>query len=251
MHMITLVGVGHIFNLQDAIENILDARRPQAVALELDRNRFIALQQERQGKGGGMYGFLARYQRMLAEDYGTTPGAEMLAAASKARSLGADVALIDMDARQVFQRLWRSMRFREKLYMFFGSIGGLFVRKKKMKEEIDRLQREPEAFIDELEKQLPTAKTVLIDERNIHMANNIKRLRERYPNVVVFVGDGHIPGLSSLVEGEKEIIRLSQLVDGNIPPPPYTPPARYSSPSAVVEENGVSASFGFGNNGAG
>ncbi|MCK4718333.1 MAG: TraB/GumN family protein [Thermoplasmata archaeon] len=241
--MITLVGVGHVFDLRDAIDHILEDRRPDVVALEMDRYRFAALRQEQQGKGKGLYGALAKYQQQLAKEYGTTPGAEMLVAASKARSLGAQVALIDMDARLAFQKLWKSMRFREKLYLFFGSIGGLFVRKKRMKKEIDRLQKEPEVFMDELGKRLPTAKTVLVDDRNSYMATNIKKLGDRYERIVVFVGDGHIKGLDVLLEGEKEIIRLNQHIEGGIPPSPY--PAQVTGGNSTPEIAKGGASFSF------
>ncbi|MDG6221450.1 MAG: TraB/GumN family protein [Candidatus Thermoplasmatota archaeon] len=241
--MITLVGVGHVFNLQEAIEHILEERQPQCVALELDRNRYIALREKQTGKGGGMYGMLAKYQQKLAEDYGTTPGAEMLAAADKGKSIGADIALIDMDAYLVFQRLWKGMKLKERLYMFFGGFGSFFVRKKTMKRELEHLQQEPEAFMDELGKRLPTAKKILVDDRNAYMADQIRKLGQKYQRIVVFVGDGHIPGLDALLLEEKEIIRLRQLTEGNIPPPLHDVP---KPPAVVLKDGGGAASITYG-----
>jgi len=236
--MLTLVGVGHVFDISSAIEMIIDDRKPKVVALELDRFRLMALESEAGGSNRpkGLYGLLAKYQERLAESYGTTPGAEMLAAAKKARDVGAGVALIDMDARVLWRRLWKSMRIREKLYLFFGSFAGFFYRGKKMDEEIERLQKEPESFMEELGRRLPTAKAILIDERNEYMARNLSELVGRYDSVVAFVGDGHIQGLSTLIAGEKEIIRLRQLVEGDIPRPGIR---------GDLDDNGNSATFSF------
>ena len=241
--MLTLVGVGHVFDISPAIEKILEDRRPRIVALELDRMRLMALESNAGGGGKGMYGLLARYQERLAETYGTTPGAEMLAAANKAREMGAGVALIDMDASLLWKKLWKNMRFREKAYLFFGSFAGIFVRGKKMDEEIERLQREPESFMEELGRKLPTAKTILIDERNTHMANNINQLLDKYGSVVAFVGDGHIHGMAPLIKGEKEIIRLIHLVENNIPEPDSG--GQRTPPKGSMQDDGASASFSF------
>lgn len=218
--MLTLVGVGHVFNISEALDKIIVERRPGAVALELDRMRYAALKSGAGPSGKGLYAILARFQERLAESYGTTPGAEMIAAADSGKKVGAEVCLIDMDARLLWKRLWSSMKIREKFYLFFGSFASLFARKKTMDAEIERLQRDPESFVDEFEKKLPTAKRIIIDERNVHMAKNIEHLLERHSHVVAVVGDGHIPGIASLILGEKEIIRLSALIDGDIPPPP-------------------------------
>ncbi|MFQ5885336.1 MAG: TraB/GumN family protein, partial [Thermoplasmata archaeon] len=63
-------------------------------------------------------------------------------------------------------------------------------------------------------------KRILIDDRNVYMANAIRKLSEEFDSLVAVVGDGHVDGLSQLLEDkELEIIRLKDLrsieVDGS------------------------------------
>jgi pheromone shutdown protein TraB len=66
--------------------------------------------------------------------------------------------------------------------------------------------------LEGFEREFPTAKRVLIDDRNLHMAKAIKKINEDYENIVAVIGDGHVEGIRKLLEvSDVEIIRLSQL----------------------------------------
>ena len=41
--MITLIGTGHVFDLSQALLEILDERQPQVIGVELDRQRYQGL----------------------------------------------------------------------------------------------------------------------------------------------------------------------------------------------------------------
>ncbi len=99
MAMITLVGVGHVFQLRKSVQAVIASRRPDLVAVELDQTRFDALVSKQKGRPPSMmFRMLSDFQERLAEMYGSSVGDEMLAAVEAANEIGADVALIDMDS---------------------------------------------------------------------------------------------------------------------------------------------------------
>ena len=57
------------------------------------------------------------------------------------------------------------------------------------------------AVMDELGKELPSIKTILIDERDEYMASGI--LSSSGASIVAVVGAGHVPGLTKIISGDK------------------------------------------------
>ena len=101
--VLTLVGVGHVFDLRRQVREVILARRPGVVGLELDRARFAALQQGGRRGGPPLYLLMSLFQKRVADMYGTNVGAEMLAAAQAAKDVGARVALLDRDSLEMFR----------------------------------------------------------------------------------------------------------------------------------------------------
>src|SRR5438094_9530131 len=68
--MITLLGVGHVFDIGAAIRAEVLARRPKVVALELDPLRYQAIMsREPRRRGWPVLGVLAQLQVRLAHRY--------------------------------------------------------------------------------------------------------------------------------------------------------------------------------------
>ena len=69
-------------------------------------------------------------------------------------------------------------------------------------------------YIEQIGEKFPTIKRVLIDGRDKYMVQHLTTANEQYCKIIAVVGDGHIPGLSKLLdkkEIEYETIRLSEL----------------------------------------
>jgi pheromone shutdown protein TraB len=212
--MITLLGVGHVFDLSRRIREEIHGRRPPVVGLELDELRFQSLTRggTRVGEGPLTYRILAFTQRSIAEQYGMDVGGEMIAAAQAAQEVGARLALIDMDARRVWARLWAAMSLGEKARLFFSSLAGMVAGREKVEEELRMYQGDSEGYIEGLAKQFPAIKRVLIDERNEHMGRALRKLHEEFGDVVAVVGDGHVDGIVRHLGGtEVRALRLWDL----------------------------------------
>jgi pheromone shutdown protein TraB len=209
--MITLVGVGHVFDLKNQVRSIILNRRPQVVCIELDRGRFEAmLEKGHTDDAPFSYRLLSLMQRFIARKYEVQLGEEMLTAARVSKEVGARLAFIDMDASVFYQRVTANMSFEEKIKMLAGALGGMFVRKKRIEKELKNYENN----VDTFEKEFPSIKKVLVDERNEYMARAIREVHNSYADIVVVIGDGHVEGISRLIgDLNPEIIRLRELRD--------------------------------------
>lgn len=220
--MITLIGVGHVFDIDKNLENAIIERNPQVICVELDPARYQALM-SREGRDEEVpfvYNILSRLQERIAKKYGTQVGNEMITAIETAKVLNAKLAFIDMDAQRIVANFWRSMEFKERVKFFLALASSVFVRKKRIEKELKRYEENDEFYLEGFEREFPTAKRVLIDDRNLHMAKAITKINEDYENIVAVIGDGHVDGIRKLLEvPDVEIIRLSQLrekEEGNV-----------------------------------
>src|SRR3990170_387035 len=211
--MITLVGVGHVFDIGARVRDVVLARRPKVVALELDPLRYSALlSRRREARGVSLLHLLASLESKIAREYGVQVGDEMLAAAQAAREAGSELALIDRDARDVLVRTWRAMSFGERVRFLAGIVRSAFVGRDRVEAELERYHADERAVIDEFTAELPTAKRILIDERDEHMAARIREIHAAKGDVLAIVGDGHVSGLSARLQGEPvDIVRLRDL----------------------------------------
>jgi pheromone shutdown protein TraB len=211
--MITLIGVGHVFDISKSLENAIIERNPSVVCIELDPARYQALF----SKGGDrevpiVYKMLARFQDKIAKKYGTQVGSEMVTAVETAKMLNAKVAFIDMDASRIVVDFWKTMTLKERMKFIFALITSVFIRKKRIEKELKRFEENEGYYLESFGKEFPAAKRVLIDDRNLYMAETIKKISQEHENIVAVVGDGHVEGIRSLLDlSNVEIIRLSQL----------------------------------------
>jgi len=217
--MITLVGVGHVFDIGAQVREIIQGEMPGAVCVELDPNRYYALKNPQAKRTmPPTYRLLSIFQKKMAKDFGGELGSEMLAAIDTARDAGIPALLIDADASTLFTRLWKEMPIKERVLLSVSAFTGLFASKKKVKNELDKFAENEDEYLVQFGKQFPTLKKVLIDDRNQLMSGRIADAEARYVNVVAVIGDGHVEGISSILASRQlNVIRLKQLLSGDFP----------------------------------
>src|SRR2546421_6697946 len=159
--MITLLGVGHVFDIGRSIRAEILTRRPKVVALELDSIRYHALMSRTpRAHGISALALLAQFQIRIARQYGVEVGDEMIAAAQAAHEIGSEIALIDQDSRAVLRRVWQDMSLRERGRLLVSTVGGLFTRKEKGEAELQRFYQNEPAFLQEFAREFPTSKRI-------------------------------------------------------------------------------------------
>jgi len=216
MKQIVIVGTAHVFDLRNKIKRLIDERKPEAVCVELDQQRLDRLL----GKGPSPpkdTRMMADFQRILAESYGTQPGNDMLGAVNGAKSTGANLYLIDQPLGKTIDKLRASVQpmlsdpgalMRQLLgamsafpqwakmmpkMMRGGGMDGI------IELVIDVFEKDPEAYRSMMGTMYPDVKTILLDEREEHMAAEIRKVLRKHDNVVVVCGLGHLSSLRQLL----------------------------------------------------
>jgi len=213
MSMITLVGVGHVFDISAQVRAIILETAPVAVGLELDGNRLAGLLARDRGEElPRQRDMLARFQERIAKDFGVEAGDEMLAGYKAATEINAKVFVIDMDINRVIMRIQSQLTVKERLKMFGAIFATPFIRRKTVEKELMRYEEEGDSYLEEVGRSLPTVKRVLLDERNEHMAQYVLKIEERYGSVLALVGDGHVPGMARLMpHADVRTVRLKEV----------------------------------------
>jgi pheromone shutdown protein TraB len=195
------------------------------VAIELDKNRLPALMSKKRPKMDfrairqvGVKGFVfamigAWAEKKLGNLVGVAPGSEMKHAVLLARKNKIRIALVDQDITITLQRLSKSITWKEKWNFIVDVFKAMFSRNKEM--EFD-LRTVPEKRIikkltSKLKERYPNIYKVLIEERNIAIANNVKNIMQNHPDkkILVVLGAGHVDEVLELVKSEEPNISFS------------------------------------------
>ena len=226
---ILLLGTAHISQASvDAVREIIPLEQPDVVCIELDAQRFKSLKQKNRWeslnivqvikKGQLPYLManlaLSSFQKRMGLQTGVQPGAEMAAAAETAESENIPVEMIDRDIRTTLLRAWRKTGLWKKLNLFASLLASLFEKQEINEEELKKLRETDalSAMLKEMGEMLPSVKSILVDERDLYMADKIRKAPGE--KILVIIGAAHIPGISRiLTEGfpDRNIEELSTI----------------------------------------
>lgn len=215
-----LLGTSHIsIESIKNVEKTIKKEKPGIVAVELDKDRLVALFSKKRKKhslkGVGLKGFLfavigAYVEKKLGSIVNVEPGSEMKTAIRLAKEQNAKVALIDQHITVTLKRFSQTFSWKEKWRLLVDIFRGIFFKKKELAKiglkDFD-LTKVPEKevirkLIDFVKNRYPNIYKVLVQERNEYMANNLAKLIERFPKekIVAVIGAGHEEELLSLVK---------------------------------------------------
>ena len=205
---VILIGTGHVFQESvDLVRTTIADVHPDYVALELDPDRFQALESDckerpkarhllRMGLRIAVLGsVLSYFQGKVGEETGVFPGKEMLEAAKAARDVKAQIVFIDRPVVLTLHKLIKSISVIDMVRLLFHMLFPSQIELKEVKKEaVDELT-------EELYRVSPAVYEVLITERDVIMAQALSVLSG---TVVAVVGAGHVKGLKhALIERYK------------------------------------------------
>lgn len=241
----TILGTAHVSKASaDAVQSLIQEGDFDAVAVELDRNRFTSItnpesvakldlfQVIREGKAGMVAANLAlsAFQQRIAEQFDIEPGQEMRVAISAAKEAGLPLLLIDRDIGVTLRRVYRSVPWWQRLTLFAGLGASLFSNEQVTEEEIEKLKQGDmlEATFTEFAESSEKLYTPLIAERDAYMAAKLREDTQRgdkprFENVLVIIGAGHLKGLTQHLQEDQEPPkevreRLEQVPKGSVWP---------------------------------
>ncbi|MCR5188230.1 MAG: TraB/GumN family protein [Treponema sp.] len=229
---ITLVGTAHVSKESiEEVESTIRELKPDCVAIELDEKRADSIQNPdkysqldivkvlKRHEGFLLLAnlILASFQRRMGLNAGVKPGDEMLAAMKVAQELNIPTSLVDRPIQITLKRAWGKNSFWGKIKLFGLLLSSAFSKEEIEPEEIENLKNhsEMDSMMDELSKDMPVIKEVLIDERDKFLASKI--WTSNGDNIVAVLGAGHLPGveahLNKLAAGQEnpDVEEISQL----------------------------------------
>lgn len=207
---ILLTGTAHISQQSaDLVEQVISREKPDTVCIELDEKRYEALSKRTRWEQLDLKQVirnkqlstllvnlvLSSYQRKLGGKLGIMPGTELLTAANTAKEHNLEISLCDRDVRVTLRRAWHATSFFKKGYLLASLLASLFDDTEMSEEKLAELRKQDvlSELMNEVGKAMPEAKQVLIDERDIYMAEKIKAAPGN--RIVAVVGAGHVEGI--------------------------------------------------------
>ncbi|MBS3149091.1 TraB/GumN family protein [Candidatus Woesearchaeota archaeon] len=207
---LVILGTSHI-SIQSIkeVKSYLDKNAPKIVALELDKDRFIALTNKNQrassieilkelGPGAFLINKIGqKVEKELGKLVGVTPGAEMLEAIKICKEKNINIALIDQNIRITLKKLSK-VPLKEKLKLILDIFTSPLSSKNKVKIDLRKVPEQSFIIevINKVKERYPSIYKVLIEERNKILAKNLYNLNlNNNEGIFVIVGAGHIDGL--------------------------------------------------------
>ncbi|NIZ18903.1 TraB/GumN family protein [Entomospira culicis] len=206
---IYLLGTAHVSarSVED-VREVAQTYQVDAICVEIDADRLANMRQEKAWKESDLIsilkkkqGFLllvnlalASFQKKIGDEQGVAPGSDMKEAVLIAESMGITPALVDRKVSITLRRVWAMSSFWQKTKLFSSLILG--VKEDKADEnDIESLKNNDilSQMMEELGKEFPSVKSVLIDERDIYLAHHIYHTKGNRRLAVV--GAGHMRGI--------------------------------------------------------
>ncbi len=227
---IILVGTAHISKESvKLVEDVIAQENPDTVGVELCQKRFNTILKKDKWedtkitkiiKEGKTQLFLANlliasFQKRIGKDLKIKPGAEMIQAIEAAERSSTQIALLDRDIQITLKRAWRKMRILEKAKLLFSLLTGLISPEKIEEEMVEKIKEKDimTQMMEEFGREVPSVKEVLIDERDIYIANKI--LVAPGKKIVAVVGAGHIDGIKRYLGEERDLKPLEEIPQGS------------------------------------
>jgi len=204
---ISIIGTSHISpeSIKEVTQKIKKLK-PDIIALELDKKRYLALTSKKQRfkisdiSSLGLKGFLfnligAWIEKKLGKYTGVPPGSEMKIAINLAKKTKAKIALIDQDIQITIKKLMKSITWKEKFNFIKDLITSLFSKKKTIKFNLNKVpsQKLINKLLKKVKKSYPSFYKIIVKERNKIIAKNLYNLATLYPKkkILAIIGAGH------------------------------------------------------------
>ena len=237
-----LLGTAHVSRTSvDAVTQMADSGKFDAIAVELCPARHQALTKQQQWKDMDLYRIirekkaglvmanlaLGAYQRRIAEQFGIEPGAELKAAADAAVTHDLPLQLIDRDLATTLKRSYRAVPWYKRMMLTTGLIMSTVSSDEIDEEQIEKLKEGDilESTFTEFAEQSPELYEALIAERDRFMAARLRQENKDNTgqHILVVIGAGHLEGLAKYLEADEQDPKIEVEKLSKVPKPARWP----------------------------
>ncbi len=223
---IILIGTAHVSKKSaETVERVIREEKPDTVCVELCESRLAAIRKPDSWRDMDIvkvirekkvflllsHLLLASFQRRIAKNMDIKAGEEMIRAIKTAEEIGSAVVPADREIRVTLSRAWRLLKLKSRFKLFLELLGGLSEADDITEADIEALKEKDalELLLKEMGEIMPELRRVLIDERDLFLAEKIRTAPGE--KIVAVVGAGHVPGISKNWEEEIDIEALTVL----------------------------------------
>lgn len=220
---IYLVKTAHVSknSVEDVKETIAQVN-PDAICIELDQDRYSSIKAKDRWRNTDIktvikenkVGFLlvnmilASFQRRMAAKIDTQSGGEMIEGIKKSEELNVPLILADRNINTTFSRIWNKLGLWEKCKLLATVIYSVFDDEDISEEELANLKQADmlDAALNEVGKQFPNVKKILVDERDMYLSQKIKNAPGQ--KIVAIIGAAHAKGIKKYLPQDIDIETL-------------------------------------------
>lgn len=224
---IYLIKTAHVSknSIQDVIETCNEIK-PDTICIELDAERYETLTNKDAWRDQDIIKIikekkvafllvniiLSSFQRRMAKQMDSKTGGEMLEGIRIANENNLELVLADRSIKLTFKRIWANLGFFEKLKLIVTIISSIFDDEEISEEELNQLKQSDalEASLNEVGKQFPIVKRILVDERDAYLSAKIRSSKGH--KVVAIIGAAHAKGILRNI-AEDTAINCEELED--------------------------------------
>ena len=205
-----LIGTAHVSKISALeVSELLDQIKPESICIELDENRYNNILKPNKWEDTNIIDIIKRkqtgyllvniilssFQKRVASKLNSESGKEMIIGIEKAKEYNSELVLADRDIKTTFMRIWRKHTFLSKTKLLTSIIMSIFTDEDISEDDINNLKQSDmlESALNDIGKDFPIIKDVLVDERDTYLANKIKSAKGE--SVVAILGAAHLPGV--------------------------------------------------------
>ena len=221
---IYLVKTAHVSkNSINDVKECIGEVKPDSICIELDEDRYKKISDPEKWSDTDIVkiikekkvGFLlvnlilASFQRRMAINMDSNSGAEMLEGIKQAKELNVPLVLADRPIKTTFSRIWNSLGLYEKSKLLVSIIGSIFDDEEISEEDLQALKEADalDAALNEVGKEFPNVKKILVDERDAYLSSKIKNADGK--KIVAIIGAAHASGIERNLDKDIDINELN------------------------------------------
>lgn len=227
---IHILGTAHVSKQSVLeVERLIESVKPDAICIELCESRIKSVEDPDYLKKLDIFKvfkekkmwlllsslILSSFQKKIGTK-DIRPGDEMRKALEIGKKSKTPVIPVDREIQTTLKRSWGNVGFFSKMYLFSALLTSMLIREDVSEEKIEELKSDD--ILNDLFSQIPkkyeSIKNVIIDERDIYLAEKIRRVAESNPKskaIVAVVGAGHLAGISKHIQKVNDISNLDVL----------------------------------------
>ncbi len=220
-----LIGTAHVSKQSaEQVKEVIEAEQPDSVCVELDEQRYEAIQNKNQWKDMDIFKVIrekkatlllmnlaiSSFQKRMAKQFGIQAGQEMIQGIESAKEMGADLVLADRNIQITFARIWNNVGFWGKAQLLSQVVFSIFSNEDISEEELEKMKNQDtiNVILKEFTEGFPKLKVPLIDERDQYLSQKIKEAPGK--KIVAVLGAAHVPGITEEIKKEHDLKRLSE-----------------------------------------